>query len=103
LVLGKNGLGEWQRQVESRVQLLNFIRGQKPVIVLLLPDVEPGDSWKRYLDDQELVTVLEDRLRLPLPPVEELRKVMAGRTPTFAERLLKLVFQLIRSLDAPQN
>jgi|GEM_PF-3608182 len=105
LVLGKNGLGPWQRQGESRVQLLKFIRGQKPVVLLLLPDVEPGDSaWKTYLNDPELETVLEDRLRLTLPPPQELRNVMmAGRTPTLAERLLRLVFQLLRSLDARQN
>ena len=105
LVLGKNGLGPWQRQGESRVQLLKFIRGQKPVVLLLLPDVEPGDSaWKTYLNDPELETVLEDRLRLTLPPLQELRDVMiAGRTPTLAERLLRLVFQLLRSLDARQN
>ncbi len=105
LVLGKNGLGPWQRQGESRVQLLKFIRGQKPVVLLLLPDVEPGDSaWKTYLDDPELETVLEDRLRLALPPPQELRNVMtAGRTATLAERLLRLVFQLLRSLDARQN
>ncbi|HMF36936.1 MAG TPA: hypothetical protein VKF17_09865, partial [Isosphaeraceae bacterium] len=102
---GKNGLGPWQRQGESRVQLLKFIRGQKPVVLLLLPDVEPGDSaWKTYLNDPELETVLEDRLRLTLPPPQELRNVMmAGRTPTLAERLLRLVFQLLRSLDAGQN
>jgi len=105
LVLGKNGLGPWQRQGESRVQLLKFIRGQKPVVLLLLPDVEPGDSaWKTYLNDPELETVLEDRLRLALPPPQELRNVMiAGRTATLAERLLRLVFQLLRSLDARQN
>jgi hypothetical protein len=105
LVLGKNGLGEWQRQVESRVQLLKIIRGQKPVIILLLPDVEPGDAWKRYLGDNELVTVLEDRLPpIRLPAAEELRQVMAGpmSTRTPAEWLLKLVFQF-RSPDAPQN
>ena len=105
LVLGRNGLGPWQRQGESRVQLLRFIRGQKPVVLLLLPDVEPGDSaWKTYLNDPELETVLEDRLRLALPPPQELGNVMiAGRTPTLAERLLRLVFQLLRSLEARQN
>ena len=105
LVLGKNGLGPWQRQGEARVQLLKFIRGQKPFVLLLLPDVEPGDSaWKTYLNDQELETVLEDRLRLALPPPQDLGNVMtAARTPTLAERLLRLVFQLLRSLDARQS
>ena len=105
LVVGRNGLGPWQREGESRVQLLKFIRGQKPVVLLLLPDVEPGDSaWKTYLNDPELETVLEDRLRLSLPPPQELRNVVTpGRIPTLSERLLKLVFQLLRSLDARQN
>jgi hypothetical protein len=98
LVLGQNGLGPWQQLVEAKLQLLNFIQGRKPVVLLLLPDVER--AWQRYLNDRDLETVFEDRLRVPLPPPQELRDVMRpGGTPTPAERLLRLVLQLVRSLE----
>jgi PAS domain-containing protein len=101
-VLGRNGLGPWQRQNEARVQLLNFVRGQKPVLLLLLPEVGPGDpAWKGCLNDHELETVLEDRVRLALPAVDELRNVMnVTRAPTVPERLLRLMIQLLRSQEA---
>jgi PAS domain-containing protein len=100
LVLGKDGLGQWQHQVEMKTQLLNVIKGPKPkpVVLLLLPGVEP--AWKRYLDDSVLEMVLEDRLRVPLPPAAELHKLMTpGGTPTLAERVLRLALQLVRSLQ----
>ena len=101
-VLGRNGLGEWQRQNELKVQLLNIIRGQKPFVLLLLPEVGPIDSaWKTCLNDAGLETVLGDRLRLLLPPLEDLCKVLKpGPSPTFAERMLRLIFQILRSLEA---
>ncbi|MBV8488683.1 MAG: TIR domain-containing protein [Planctomycetaceae bacterium] len=42
LVLGKNGLGPWQTIEVLRIQLLKILRGEKPFVLLLLPEVEPG-------------------------------------------------------------
>jgi hypothetical protein len=103
LVLGKNGLGPWQENVEARSQLLSVIKGQKPFVLLVLPEVEPGDAWKNYLGDTELETVLEDRLRLVLPAAAELDGVLSpAHKQTFAERLLRFVIQLLRTLDVRQ-
>jgi hypothetical protein len=101
-VLGRNGLGRWQGTVELKTLLLRIIQGQKPFVLLLLPDVEEGDSaWRGYLNDRDLELVFENRLRLPLPPIAALHDFMSlNRNPTFAERLIWSIIQLLRGLDS---
>jgi PAS domain-containing protein len=97
LVLGRNGLGPWQREAEAIVELQNFVQGGKHVVLLLLPDIEEG-RWKNYLSDRVLEAVLKDRLRAPLPTSEELRNFMIpGSEPNVAEQLLRLVPRLLHS------
>jgi hypothetical protein len=100
-VLGPRGLGQWQEQNELKLQLQNIIRGQKPFVLLLLPEVAPGDSaWRACLNDPDLETVFADRLRVALPSPEELSNIMQlGRPLIFRDRLLKLILQVLRTLE----
>ncbi len=104
LVLGKNGLGPWQKVEVLKMQLLKILRGEKPLVLFRLPEVEPGDaSWRTYLADPDLETLIENRLWFALPAAQELDNIMSmDRTLTPAEQVLMLIMQLLRSFDARQ-
>jgi len=104
LVLGKNGLGPWQKVEVLKMQLLKILRGEKPFVLFRLPEVEPGDAaWRTYLADPELETLIENRLWFALPAAQELDNIMSmDRTLTPAEKVYMLIMQLLRSFDARQ-
>ena len=103
LVLGKNGLGPWQKGEVLKMQLLKILRGEKPFVLFRLPEVEPGDAWRTYLADPELETLIENRLWFALPAAQELDNIMSmDRTLTPAEKVYMLIIQLLRSFDARQ-
>ena len=46
IVIGRNGLGPWQEDVELRGAISDVVRNQRPCIVLLLDDVDDSnDDW----------------------------------------------------------
>jgi hypothetical protein len=97
MVLGANGLGRWQ----SDQELQHFVVTQlnKPFILLLLPDVGDGDSWKLYVPEEYQATLF-DRLYCKLPPQENLRAgEMQTQRQNLVERLLEFFVKAIRGSD----
>jgi hypothetical protein len=106
LVVGPNGLGRWQGEVELASLLRTLVRGRKPFITLVLPDGETGDAWTKYVDD-DLAGILGDKLYYRLPDLDGLKdagRVTPGKVSTFtlAERLIKFFVQTFRARRADE-
>lgn len=94
VVLGKRGLGPWQDRNELRGFLAKILSGDKPAILLLMPDVDHDELAKLLPDD--LHHVLSNKFYFRLPELKELEE--AGRREgTFLERIVKFILGLMDS------
>jgi hypothetical protein len=98
-VLGKNKLGAWQESVELQVHLLDHCKGNKPFVLLLLPDFEGKDTWTGYLP-AEMQPIFRNSLYLHLPTLPQLRKIGdPSQRPKFVERLIAFIVKTMRGPD----
>jgi hypothetical protein len=95
-VIGKNGLGLWQEEVELQGALLKILRGTGPFVLLLLNDVTvENNHWLQHVPI-EYRDVLQNRQYVQLPNLDELRSLINDDT-----RLLEFVKRMVRLLAHP--
>lgn len=104
LILGSNGLGPWQKNNELRNALLKHCRGERPLLLFLLPCISDSEMWLNYLDEEsreEFRDVLENILYVALPPLQELTELLRSLERDgslgFAARIAKSCVKLLRN------
>ncbi len=102
LILGSKGLGRIQQLYEADPDRVRWAVKKRPVVTLLTPEVPDWRSAELILP-RELVKLLQAKLWLRLPTVEELRQFSPTATnPPVLLRLIKFVIGMLRG-DSPSS
>jgi hypothetical protein len=95
-VVGKNQMGEWQKNAELQPHLKGHLFGKKPFLVLLLDDIDDPKTWTKSLPSA-LQSVFENVLYLQLPPLGGFREHLSSEMSSkFVVRAIKFIVNVIR-------
>lgn len=96
VVIGRNRLGSWQGPIEVDSQLLTSLRGKKPMLTLLLPDIDNPADWTQSLP-LHLQSVFAGNFYYSLPSLDEFRQwANSDLSANVVGRLIRFIVDLIR-------
>jgi V8-like Glu-specific endopeptidase/PAS domain-containing protein len=64
--IGRKGMGKWEGRPKVREALQAYLRAGYPHVLLILPEIDPPDSWKDFVP-ADYAPLVAQSLSLPLP------------------------------------